>query len=52
MYEKHSKYITEMLKDYKAGKISELLMLQGIQNIIGEEIERCDVIDRYAVIEK
>ncbi len=53
MYQKNKKLIGEILKDFKADKVSEASAIQAIQNIISEEIERQDKnSDLYAVEEK
>ena len=42
MYAKNKKVIGDTLDAYKDGKITKEQALQGVQNIIGEEINRYD----------
>ena len=51
MYAKNKKVISDTLDAYKDGKITKDLALQGVQNIIGEEINRYDTHKGYAIDE-
>lgn len=51
MYAKNKKVIGDTLDAYKDGKITKEQALQGVQNIIGEEINRYDTGKGYAVDE-
>jgi len=42
MYLKNKQYLKQVLNDYKEEKIELSEAIQGIQNIIGEEVERKD----------
>lgn len=52
MYTKNKAAIVRILDDYAAKCVKKQDALQGLQNIIGEEIERKDLpVDKYEVEE-